>query len=76
MGLGRYPHCQGPCQQLLGGARGKAPAWADETKDQHAVHRIMGHAIPAMSGVYADEIELHRLRAVFDDVRNKVLPSR
>jgi integrase len=50
--------------------------WADETKDQHAVHRIMGHAIPGMSDVYVDEIELDRLRAVVDHVRSKVFPSR
>jgi integrase len=46
--------------------------WADETKDQHAVHRIMGHAIPGMSGVYVEEISLERLRAVTDHVRAKL----
>ncbi len=50
--------------------------WADETKDQHAVHRIMGHAIPGMSGVYVEEIKLDRLRAVVDHVRGKVFLSR
>jgi integrase len=24
--------------------------WADEVRDQHAIHRIMGHTIPGMSG--------------------------
>jgi len=47
--------------------------WADEAKDQHAVLRIMGHAIPGMSGVYVEQISLDRLRAVADLVRGKLL---
>jgi integrase len=47
--------------------------WADEVHDQHAIHRIMGHAIPGMSGIYVEKIELHRLRAVVDHVRRKLL---
>lgn len=43
--------------------------WADETHDQHAIHRIMGHAIPGMSGIYVQEIELDRPRAVSGHVR-------
>lgn len=50
--------------------------WADETHDQHAVHRIMGHAIPGMSGVYVEEIGMDRLRAVTEYVREKVLNPR
>jgi integrase len=46
--------------------------WADEVKDQHAVHRIMGHAIPGMSGIYVEEISLDRLRAVVNHVRSKI----
>jgi len=46
--------------------------WADEVRDQHAIHRIMGHAIPGMSGIYVERIELHRLRAVVDHVRGKL----
>jgi integrase len=46
--------------------------WADETHDQHATHRIMGHAIPGMSGVYIEEIELDRLRLVTEHVRKKL----
>ena len=46
--------------------------WADEVKDQHAIHRIMGHAIPGMSGIYVEEIGLDRLRAVVDHVRAKL----
>ena len=46
--------------------------WADETNDQHAIHRIMGHAIPGMSGIYVEEIELTRLRAVVDHVHRKL----
>lgn len=46
--------------------------WADETHDQHAIHRIMGHALPGMSGVYIEEISLDRLRAVVDHVRQKL----
>ncbi len=46
--------------------------WADETGDQHAIHRIMGHAIPGMSGIYVERIELDRLRAVVDHVRSKL----
>jgi integrase len=50
--------------------------WADETRDQHAIHRIMGHAIPGMSGIYVEEISLERLRAVVDHVRSKVFPEK
>ena len=46
--------------------------WADEVRDQHAIHRIMGHAIPGMSGIYVEKIELRRLRAVVDHVRGKL----
>jgi integrase len=46
--------------------------WADETGDQHAVARIMGHTFPGMSGVYVQEISLDRLRAVTDHVRAKL----
>ncbi|NBB95859.1 MAG: tyrosine-type recombinase/integrase [Planctomycetes bacterium] len=45
---------------------------ADETRDQHAVHRIMGHQIPGMSGIYVEDISLDRLRAVTDHVRRCV----
>jgi integrase len=46
--------------------------WADEVRDQHAIHRIMGRAIPGMSGIYVEEISLDRLRAVVDHVRSKL----
>ena len=46
--------------------------WADEVRDQHAIHRIMGHAIPGMSGIYVEKIELRRLLAVVDYVRAKL----
>jgi len=46
--------------------------WADEVRDQHAIHRIMGHTIPGMSGIYVEEISLDRLRAVAEHVRGKV----
>ena len=46
--------------------------WADEVKDQHAVHRIMGHAIPGMSGIYVEEISIERLRAVVEHVRSRL----
>ena len=45
---------------------------ADEVRDQHAIHRIMGHVIPGMSGVYVEKIELDRLRAVVDHVHSKL----
>lgn len=50
--------------------------WADGANDQHAIHRIMGHAIPGMSGIYVEEIELHRLRAVVDHVHRKLFGAR
>lgn len=50
--------------------------WADAAKDQHAVHLIMGHAIPGMSGIYVEEISIDRLRAVADHVRSKLWPSQ
>ena len=46
--------------------------WADEVRDQHAIHRIMGHAIPGMAGIYVEEISLDRLRAVVNHVRSKL----
>jgi integrase len=46
--------------------------WADEVRDQHATHRIMGHAIPGMSGVYVEEISFERLKAVTNHVRAKL----
>jgi len=49
--------------------------FADEVKDPHAIHRIMGHAIPGMSGVYVEKIEVYRLRAVVDHVRAKLFGS-
>ena len=49
--------------------------WADETRDQHAIHRIMGHTLPGMSGVYVEEIGLDRLRAVANHVRGKLFPD-
>jgi len=49
--------------------------WADEVRDQHAIHRIMGHTIPGMSGIYIEEISLDRLRAVVNHVRSKLLGS-
>ena len=49
--------------------------WADETNDQHAIHVIMGHSIPGMSGVYIEEIDLKRLRRVVNHVRRKLWPN-
>ena len=46
--------------------------WADEVRDQHAIHRIMGHIIPGMSGIYVEEIKLHRLKVVTDHVRSRL----
>ncbi len=46
--------------------------WADEVHDQHAIFRIMGHALPGMSGVYVEEISLDRLRVVTEHVREKM----
>ncbi|MCX5653813.1 MAG: tyrosine-type recombinase/integrase [Planctomycetota bacterium] len=48
--------------------------WADEVRDQHAIHRIMGHTIPGMSGIYVEEISLDRLRTVTEHVRRKLFP--
>ena len=50
--------------------------WADEVKDQHAIHRIMGHAIPGMSGIYVEEIGMDRLRAVVDHVHDKLFATQ
>jgi len=49
--------------------------WADEVNDQHAIHRIMGHAIPGMSGIYVERISLERLRAVVDHVHATLFAS-
>jgi integrase len=48
--------------------------WADEVRDQHAIHRIMGHTIPipGMSGIYVEAIGLDRLVAVTEHVRKKL----
>jgi len=45
--------------------------WSDETHDQHAIHRMMGHAIPGMSGLYVEEVSVARLRCVAEHVRQK-----
>lgn len=42
---------------------------ADQVKDQHAAFLVTGHVIPGMAGVYVQEIELSRLKAVTDHVR-------
>jgi ribosomal protein S14 len=42
---------------------------ADESGDQHAVHLIMGHTLPGMSGVYVQRISSDRLRTVTEYVR-------
>ena len=47
---------------------------ADQADDQHAVHRIMGHTIPGMSGVYVQEIKMDRLVKVVDHVRTWLFP--
>lgn len=49
--------------------------WADDAGDQHAIHRIMGHSIPGMSGMYIEEISLQRLWRVVDHVRRKLWPD-
>ena len=46
---------------------------ADDSRDQHAICRIMGHALPGMAGPYVEEISVERLRAVTEQVRAKVL---
>jgi len=50
--------------------------WADEAKDQHAVHRIMGHTIPGMSGIYVEEISIARLKEVTDYVHGKLFSTQ
>lgn len=42
---------------------------ADEAGDQHAVHRIMGHALPSMSDTYVERIDDQRLQKVTEHVR-------
>ena len=54
------------------GLRRSMRTWADETNDQHAVARSMGHTFPGMSGVYVQEISQDRLRAVAEHVRKKL----
>jgi len=43
---------------------------AEETGDQHAIHRIMGHQVPGMSGIYVQRIKVEQLRRVTDHVRD------
>ena len=50
--------------------------WADEVSDQHAIHLIMGHAIPGMSGVYVERVDTKRMRAVVDHVRKRLFSRR
>lgn len=60
-----------PAQPVLGfySLRRTFRTVADSAGDQHAVHRIMGHTIPGMSGVYVQEIKHERLHAVAEHVR-------
>ncbi len=48
---------------------------ADQVKDQHAAFLVTGHVIPGMAGVYVQEIELSRLKAVTDHVRAWLLET-
>lgn len=41
---------------------------ADAAGDAHAVHRIRGHALPGMSDVYVQRVDLDRIRKVTDHV--------
>lgn len=50
--------------------------WADEVSDQHAIHLIMGHAIPGMSGFYVERIDHDRLRTVTNRVRRRLFNRR
>jgi hypothetical protein len=43
------------------------------SRDQHAIHRIMGHTIAGMAGIYVQRITDDRLKAVTDAVRNRLL---
>jgi len=45
---------------------------ADRAKDAHAQRRILGHAIAGMLGEYIEQIELDRLRAVVQTVRQAI----
>lgn len=60
----------------LHGLRHTFRTLADETGDPHAVRRIMGHSLPGMSGISAEEISIARLGAVVNHVRSKILPGR
>lgn len=47
---------------------------ADEVcRDQHAIHRIMGHVVAGMAGIYVQRITDERLKAVTDGVRERWL---
>lgn len=46
--------------------------WADDAADQHAIHRVMGHSIPGMSGLYIEDISLERLKRVTEHVRARL----
>ncbi|MCY2930525.1 MAG: hypothetical protein NTV86_13705 [Planctomycetota bacterium] len=50
--------------------------WAGEVQDPHAVYRIMGDVVPGMDAYYVEEIELPRLQAVVDHVRQKLFGTR
>lgn len=54
------------------GLRHTFRTWADDAADQHAIHRIMGHSIPGMSGLYIEEISLERLCRVVNHVRARL----
>lgn len=45
---------------------------ADEVGDQHAIHLVMGHTLPGMSGVYVQRIGDDRLAKVVNHVRSWV----
>ncbi len=49
--------------------------WADEAHDQHAIYRIMGHALPGMSDTYVQEIGMDRLGDVTEHVRRKIFAT-
>jgi integrase len=47
----------------------------DLCHDQHAIHRLMGHRIAGMAGIYVQRISDERLKAVTDTVREKIYAS-
>ena len=64
-----------PVGLTLGDLRHTFSTYANETLDQDAWKRIMGHALPGLKQTYVEGVLLPRLRSLVVHVRTRILPE-